>query len=64
MVNLTLIKERARARGSGRELMRAVIESLNRIPRGRHVEVSTEEFLEKPEEYSVEGTWVESRVVS
>ena len=51
-------------RGRGRDLMRAVIESLNRIPRGRHVEVSAEEFLEKPEEYSVEGTWVESRVVS
>jgi hypothetical protein len=51
-------------RGSGRDLMKAVIESLDRVPIDRHVEVSAEEFLERPKEYSVEGTWVESRVVS
>jgi hypothetical protein len=51
-------------RGSGQDLMRAVIESLNRIPIERHVEVSAEEFLESPDEYSVEGTWIESSVVS
>ena len=50
--------------GSGRDLMRAVIESLDRVPIDRHVEVPAKEFIEAPEEYSVEGTWVESRVVS
>ena len=44
--------------------MRAVIESLNRIPIDRHTEVSAEEFLQSPEKYSVEGTWIESEVVS
>ena len=51
-------------RGSGRDLMKAVIESHDRVPIDRHVEVSAEKFLEAPEEYSVEGTWVESKVVS
>ena len=51
-------------RGSGRDLMRAVITSLNRVPIERFTEVSAEEFLQSPGEYSVEGPWIESEVVS
>ena len=49
--------------GPGRDLYRAVIEAKRRVPQG-HVEVSAEEFLMSPEEYSQEGFWVESKVVS
>ena len=49
--------------GPGRDLYRSVIEALRRVPKG-HVEVSAEEFLMSPEEYSQEGYWVESKVVS
>lgn len=49
--------------GPGGDLYRAVIEAKRRVPRG-HVEVSAEEFLMAPEEYSQEGYWVESKVVS
>ena len=49
--------------GPGRELYKSVIEAIQRVPRG-HVEVSTEEFLMAPEEYSQEGYWVEREIVS
>lgn len=49
--------------GPGKELYRSVIEAIHRVPRG-HVEVSTEEFLRAPEEYSQEGYWIEREIVS
>jgi len=49
--------------GRGRDLYKAVIEAHRTMPEG-YVDVSAEEFLEHPEEYGVEGTWVESSVVS
>ena len=49
--------------GPGKELYRSVVEAIHKVPRG-HVEVSTEEFLKAPEEYSQEGYWVERDIVS
>ena len=49
--------------GPGRELYRSVKEVIHRVPRG-HVEVSTEEFLKAPEEYSQEGYWIEREISS
>jgi len=49
--------------GPGKELQRSVIEALHRVPKG-HVEVSTKEFLEAPEEFSQEGYWIEREIVS
>ena len=49
--------------GPGKELFRSVIEAIHRPPRG-YVEVSTEEFLRAPEEYSQEGYWIEREIVS
>ena len=49
--------------GPGKELYRSVIEAIHRVPRG-YVDVSTEEFLRAPEEYSQEGYWVEREIVS
>ena len=49
--------------GPGKELYRSVIEAIYRVPKG-HVEVSTEEFLRTPEEYSQEGYWIEREIVS
>ena len=49
--------------GPGKELYRSVIEAMYKPPRG-YVDVSTEEFLRAPEEYSQEGYWVEREIVS
>ena len=49
--------------GPGRDLYRSVLEAIRRVPRG-HVEVSAEEYLRAPEEYSQEGYWVERQVES
>ena len=49
--------------GPGKELQRSVIEALHRVPRG-HVDVSTQDFLEAPEDYSQEGWWIETDIVS
>ena len=49
--------------GTGKDLMRAVIEAKRRIPRG-HVEVPAAEFLEAPEKYGDEGHWIKTEVVS
>lgn len=49
--------------GPGKELYRSVIEAIHRVPKG-HVEVSTEEFLRAPDEYSQEGYWIEREITS
>jgi len=49
--------------GKGRDLYRAVIEAKHRVPKD-FVEVSAEDYLEDPERYGTEGSWIESEVVS
>jgi len=56
-------KGRYEFHGSGRDLFRAVVEAQRTMPEG-YVDVSAEEFLEHPEDYGVEGSWIESSVVS
>lgn len=48
---------------SKKNICDARAQAKRRVPRG-YVEVSAEEFLLSPEEYSQEGYWVESKVVS
>lgn len=56
-------KGRYEFHGSGKDLLRAVREAHRIMPDG-YVDVSAEEFLEHPEDYGVEGTWIESSVES
>lgn len=49
--------------GTGKELMRAVIEARRRVPFD-YIEVEAKEFVEHPEKYGEPGEWVEWRVVS
>lgn len=49
--------------GPGKELYKSVVEAMRRVPLG-HVEVSTEEYLRAPDEYSQEGYWIKREIVS
>jgi hypothetical protein len=49
--------------GTGKELMKAVIQAKDRVPKG-YVEVSAEKFLKAPEKFGDDGYWIESEVVS
>jgi hypothetical protein len=56
-------KGRFEFHGTGRDLYKAVVEAQNTMPKG-YIDVSAKEFLEHPEDYGVEGSWIESYVVS
>jgi len=49
--------------GRGRDLFKAVRKAHRVMPRG-YVDVSAEKFLEHPERYGDEGSWIEREVVS
>jgi len=49
--------------GKGKDLYKAVMKATRYIPKG-FVDVSAVEFVEHPEEYGVEGEWVEWEVES
>ncbi len=56
-------KGRYEFHGRGKDLYRAVREAQHTMPRD-YIDISAEEFLEHPEEYGVEGEWIESTVAS
>ncbi|MFX0200389.1 MAG: hypothetical protein ACFFCW_30085 [Candidatus Hodarchaeota archaeon] len=56
-------KGRYEFHGTGKDLYRAVIEAQELMPKG-YIDVSAEEFLERPEDFGVKGSWIESYVVS
>lgn len=49
--------------GKGKDLFKAVVKAQKRMPKG-YLRVSAEKFLENPEDYSVEGEWVEREIES
>lgn len=49
--------------GKGRDLYQAVVRATRYIPKG-FVDVSAIDFVEHPEEYGVEGEWVDWKVDS
>jgi hypothetical protein len=44
--------------GSGKDLYKAVVKAHHYMPKG-FVSVKAERFVEKPEDYGIEGEWVE-----
>jgi len=56
-------KGRYEFHGRGKDLFSAVVEAHHTMPRG-YVDVPAEEFLKHPEEYGVEGYWIDKEVVS
>lgn len=49
--------------GKGKDLYKAVVKAHQLMPRG-FVDVSAEEFLENPERYGFEGSWIAREVGS
>jgi hypothetical protein len=56
-------KGRYEFHGSGKELYKAVIESQKIMPKG-YIDISAKEFLDNPQKYGQEGTWIELEVES
>jgi hypothetical protein len=49
--------------GSGKDLYKAVIKAQHFVPKG-FVSVSAEKFLEHPERYGFEGSWIDREIES
>ena len=49
--------------GKGRDLYKAVVKAHQLMPKG-FVDVSAKEFLEHPESYGFEGSWIDKEVES
>lgn len=49
--------------GKGKELYKAVVKAHRIVPKG-YVTVKAEDFLESPEDYGVEGEWIDREVES
>jgi len=54
-------KGRYEFHGEGKDLYKAVVKAHRFMPKG-FITVDAEEFLEHPEEYGLEGEWVEREV--
>ena len=49
--------------GKGKDLYKAVAKAHKIMPRG-YIDVPAEKFLEKPEEYGIEGEWIDRELES
>lgn len=58
-----VFKGRYEFHGTGRDLYRAIILAHRYMPKG-YVDVSAVEFIEHPQEYGVEGHWIERKIES
>ena len=56
-----VVSGRYELHGRGRDLYKAIVKAHEVMPRG-YIDVSAVEFLEHPEEYGVEGQWIERDV--
>ena len=50
--------------GKGRDLYKAIVTAHRLMPKDRFVDVSAREFLEHPERYGQEGSWIDREVES
>ena len=50
--------------GEGKDLYKAIVKAHEYMPKDHYVVVSATDFLEDPEEYGVEGEWIDFEVES